>query len=316
MTYRRLCLFLGLLLVVLSGGACDSSKVRFYGADQDLPELDTTPAPDGDGDAPPASDGDAADPDPEPEAEIEAEIEVEAEFGREWVDGTAGFCRADNEFLPATDCRKAADCLGYLRAPSVDCGMSESGGFGPAGEECGFANKAGFPVDTACSADELCQNTPRACIDGHCKALWPKAPCAATSDCKLFDLGCVCVATNGGSYAVDLAFGRSCPASGACEATMEAACVRGTCAVVGSYMNAAIEAACRLTVTCASSFGSTLPDPEKALATCINNAKEDHYARAALNWSFIRSLQVAQTCNGLINGPGQKQYECIYSRYL
>ena len=293
--------------------ACSSSHVVFEG-DQDTPHVDADS--DSDADTTPAPDGDSAEAEPiserEPESETDGDADAEAEFGREWVDGTEGFCRAAPFTVPDTGCTTASDCLGYFSAPDIDCGLA-SDGMNGAANECRFANAASFPKDPACPADELCKNTPRACVDGQCRANWPKAACAATSDCTLYDLGCACVAGARLGTAPDLKFAGSCPASGACETTMEPGCVRGYCAVVGSYMDAAIDYLCRNLVSqCLS--GSASRPTEEQIASCIASFKEDHYARASLNWPLLRALQLAQTCNGLFSGPGATLLECIQSR--
>lgn len=94
---------------------------------------------------------------------------------------------------------------------------------------------------------------------------------------------------------------------------MEAGCVRGYCAVVGTYMDAAIDCFCRNLVT-QCLIGSASPPTEDQITACIASFKEDHYARASLNWPLLRALQLAHSCNGLLNGPGATIMDCINSR--
>lgn len=293
--------------------ACSSSHVVFEG-DADKPQLDGDSVAERESDSIPIPDGDTTESEAErePDRDADGDAEAEAEFGREWVDGTEGFCRSADFSTPDTRCTTASDCLGYFTAPTIDCGLGSDGMDGAA-NECRFANKTAFPKDPACTADELCKSTPRACVDGQCRANWPKAACAATSDCGLIDLGCACVAGARLGNTLDLAFPENCPASGACAATMEPGCVRGYCAVVGPYMDAAIDYLCRNLVSqCLS--GSATPPSDEQITTCIASFKEDHYARASLNWPLLRALQLAKNCNGLLNGPGAKLMECISSR--
>lgn len=221
----------------------------------------------------------------------------EGEVYREVVLGTLGFCLTTGHV--SKSCQDDTDCIGFRKPIGVYCPNNQ---FIVTDVGCDFAEKAEFPENDECSADEYCRKAPRRCHNGVCSYYPPDRTCNQNSDCKFVEYGCACIAMSVSEDGYQPSFGVDCTGLTACFASHEVQCIDNLCLLSGEYMDDGIKALCEESIPCGTS--------QETVADCITIMTENNYRMAAQYWPIIESTSIVEECKGFFNGPWKEALEC------
>jgi len=249
------------------------------------------------------------DSDLDSDTDVDTDGDTDQGVTRSLAERTNGFCFTEGQVDDS--CTSADDCVGYRIPFPVACCPEDPP---PAWEEsCAFANRAAFPDSPECTADLYCRKVPRACIDGRCVPDPPAAGCADSTDCRLFDTGCECVAAAVSVEEYRLAYGEDCSGMTSCADDAQAVCVEGLCYVAGSFLDDLIDRICEWSVDCCETYPNlcTVEPGQGYVEECIREYRADDYAKAARGSEVLRSVDVAQDCLAWMTSIGREAFECI-----